>query len=304
MAEWIGRRLTEPGSYDGRDDRPIDPDGPWPDAAWNLKGDRGGRRVAAGVTEKSGAQAPRADFGVCDRALAGLVRKGVCAASPAGPAKGASSTPPGFLDAVEADLSSSIEATGIFPNARRNPEDRAQPRRARRPRLLGRRTRHVLASLRRVFDGEPPGAVAEADHRMLVPRAVRAERGRRPRAFPHDLAGYRNVPTSHIQRSMHVPPSPAAVRDAMPAFFELLREEPEPAVRVVPADFAFVYVHPYVDGNGRIGRLLMNLMLTAAGYSWTIVPVERRDACMTALEAASVGREIGPFTDFLTALVA
>ena len=68
--------------------------------------------------------------------------------------------------------------------------------------------------------------------------------------------------------------------------------------------FGFVYVHPYVDGNGRIGRLLMNLMLTAAGYPWTIVPVERWDAYMTALEAASVGREIGPFTDFLAALVA
>ena len=75
-------------------------------------------------------------------------------------------------------------------------------------------------------------------------------------------------------------------------------------MRVVLGHFAFVYVHPYVDGNGRIGRLLMNLMLTAAGYPWTIVPVERRDACMTALEAASVGREIGPFTDLLAALVA
>ena len=32
------------------------------------------------------------------------------------------------------------------------------------------------------------------------------------------------------------------------------------------------------DGNGRIGRLLMNLMLTAAGYPWTVIPVERRDA--------------------------
>ena len=42
----------------------------------------------------------------------------------------------------------------------------------------------------------------------------------------------------------------------------------------------------------------------AAGYPWTVVPVERRDACVTALERASVGREIGPFTDFLAELVA
>ena len=43
----------------------------------------------------------------------------------------------------------------------------------------------------------------------------------------------------------------------------------------------------------------MNLMLTAAGYPWTVIPVERRDTYMAALEAASVRRDIGPFTDFL-----
>ena len=102
---------------------------------------------------------------------------------------------------------------------------------------------------------------------------------------------------------MHVPPSPAAVRDAMPALFGLLREEPDPAVRVVLGHFLFVYVHPYPDGNGRLGRFLMNLMLTAAGYPWTVIPVERRDVYMAALEAASVRQDIGPFTDFLAGLV-
>jgi len=40
----------------------------------------------------------------------------------------------------------------------------------------------------------------------------------------------------------------------MPAFFDLLREESEPAVRVVLGHFVFIYVHPYMDGNGRIGH--------------------------------------------------
>ena len=102
---------------------------------------------------------------------------------------------------------------------------------------------------------------------------------------------------------MHVPPSPAAVRDAMPALFGLLREEPDPAVRIVLGHFLFVYVHPYPDGNGRLGRFLMNLMLTAARYPWTVIPVERRDAYMGALEAASVRQDIGPFTDFLAELM-
>jgi Fic family protein len=51
----------------------------------------------------------------------------------------------------------------------------------------------------------------------------------------------------------------------MPAFFELLREETEPAVRVVLGHFVFVYIHPYMDGNGRIGRFMMNLMMASGG---------------------------------------
>ena len=89
----------------------------------------------------------------------------------------------------------------------------------------------------------------------------------------------------------------------MPVLFDLLSEEPEPAVRVVLGHFIFVYIHPYVDGNRRMGRFLMNTMLASGGYPWTVIPVEERDAYMAALEEASVGQNIGPFTDFLAQLV-
>ena len=77
----------------------------------------------------------------------------------------------------------------------------------------------------------------------------------------------------------------------------------DPAVRVVLGHFLFVHVHPYPDGNGRIGRFLMNFLLTAAGYPWTVIPVERRDTYMAALEEPSVRQDIGPFTDLLAGLV-
>jgi Fic family protein len=73
-------------------------------------------------------------------------------------------------------------------------------------------------------------------------------------------------------------------------------------IRVVLGHFAFVYIHPYMDGNGRIGRFLMNAMMAAGGYSWTIVPVERRAEYMAALESASVGQSIKPFAQFLASL--
>ena len=64
----------------------------------------------------------------------------------------------------------------------------------------------------------------------------------------------------------------------------------------------FVYIHPYMDGNGRIGRFLMNLMLASGGYPWTIVPLEHRTDYMAALESASVGGDIKPFAKFLAEL--
>jgi Fic family protein len=100
-----------------------------------------------------------------------------------------------------------------------------------------------------------------------------------------------------------VPPKPEAVRDTMPELIELLRAEPDAGVRAVLGHFMFVYIHPYMDGNGRMGRFLMNLMLASGGYPWTVVPVERRDNYLKALEAASVGQNIRPFSEFLGNLV-
>jgi Fic family protein len=68
---------------------------------------------------------------------------------------------------------------------------------------------------------------------------------------PADLAGYRNNQV-YIKGSMHTPLSPSAIHDAMPALFDLLKEESETNVRAVLGYFIFVYCHPYMVGNGRI----------------------------------------------------
>jgi hypothetical protein len=117
-----------------------------------------------------------------------------------------------------------------------------------------------------------------------------------------DLVGYRNGPV-YIKGSMHTPPNYAAIRDVMPVFFDLLKEETEAGVRVILGHFIFVYIHPYFDGNGRIARFLMNAMMASGGYPWTVVPHEKREEYMSALEKASVGNNIEDFTQFISNLL-
>ena len=113
-----------------------------------------------------------------------------------------------------------------------------------------------------------------------------------------DLAAYRNRPV-FLRGSRHVPPRVEVVGQAMETLFELLGEECEPVVRAVLGHWLFGYIHPYPDGNGRMARFLMNMMLASGGYPWTTIRVEDREAYMTALEAASQAQDIVPFAEFV-----
>ncbi len=117
------------------------------------------------------------------------------------------------------------------------------------------------------------------------------------------LAGYRNEAV-FLRKSRHVPPRSEAVRDAMPALFDLLEEETVASVRAVLGHWLFGYIHPYPDGNGRMARFVMNVMLVSGGYPWTVIRVQNRTAYIDALESASVGQDIEPFARFVAEQIA
>ena len=155
----------------------------------------------------------------------------------------------------------------------------------------------VKESIRAVLEGADAGEVVERDlsdwYRNLFAPSVTAGILK-----ASQLAGYRSSPV-YIRQSQHVPMSPEAVRDCMPVFFDLLKAEDDPTVRIVLGHFIFVFIHPFLDGNGRIARFLMNVMMAAAGQPWTVIKLEQRAAYMAALETASEREDIRPFAAFL-----
>lgn len=159
----------------------------------------------------------------------------------------------------------------------------------------------VKESIKKILNGANAGEIVETDlskwHYELFEPSVSVGLLKAT-----DLAGYRTSQV-YIRGSMHTPLNKEALRDAMPVLFELLREEPNAYVRAILGHFIFVHIHPYMDGNGRLGRFLMNAMFSSGGISWTVVPVERRAEYMQALEKASVEKDIVPFTKFIVSLM-
>ena len=155
----------------------------------------------------------------------------------------------------------------------------------------------VIDSVFKVLNKENSGQIFEDElqnwYRQLFSPLIKANL-----LSAADLAGYRDQQV-YINRSRHVPPPKQAVPDCMEALFQLLKSEENPAVRAVLGHFVFVFIHPYMDGNGRVGRFLMNLMLVSGGFNWTIIKADLRNQYMAALEEASTKENILPFAKFI-----
>lgn len=152
-------------------------------------------------------------------------------------------------------------------------------------------------SVRRVLKGESAGSVARKDYQGWY-RGLFSETVKAGLLQPADLAGHRNSPV-YIRTSRHVPLPYTAVSDVMTALFDLLETEEHAIVRAVLGHWLFGFIHPYNDGNGRVARFLMNVMMASGGYPWTIVRLTRRAEYLAALEAASVEQNIVPFANFI-----
>jgi Fic family protein len=117
-----------------------------------------------------------------------------------------------------------------------------------------------------------------------------------------DNAGkYRNVNVT-IGGARHVPPDHLQVSEKMAAFvawYEQGAAALHPVERAARVHADFVGIHPFIDGNGRTARLLMNLELMKAGYPPAVLPVARRLDYYKALDKLHVDGQAEPFIELI-----
>lgn len=101
-----------------------------------------------------------------------------------------------------------------------------------------------------------------------------------------------------ISGASFAPPDFLHVQEHMEAFCRWRNDcagHLHPVERAARVHADFVNIHPFVDGNGRTARLLMNLELLQAGYPVVIIPVEERSTYYTNLDAVAVRGDYKPF---------
>ena len=102
-----------------------------------------------------------------------------------------------------------------------------------------------------------------------------------------------------IAGSPLVLPSPAEILALMGDFAIWLAAAPAGFDTAFSAHARLVAIHPFSDGNGRTGRLLMNLLLMQAGYPPVVIGPEHRAAYIDALQELQLRRNEPPYRSFM-----
>lgn len=101
-----------------------------------------------------------------------------------------------------------------------------------------------------------------------------------------------------ISGAKHTPPDFMIVPDEMKEFinwYEKEAHELHPIERAAYVHGIFVGIHPFVDGNGRTARLLMNLELMKSGYPPIVIRAENRLEYYSALDKAHTTSDYNDF---------
>lgn len=110
---------------------------------------------------------------------------------------------------------------------------------------------------------------------------------------------YRNVDIS-IKGSNHTPPSHIKVYDRMKKYFDTINQDGvELYEQIAFSHLQLAKIHPFLDGNGRCARLVLNYNLLKNGLKPIIIEASKKDEYFNYLEEFKVNKDITPFINFL-----
>ena len=110
-----------------------------------------------------------------------------------------------------------------------------------------------------------------------------------------------NVRTSAGEIYYFTPPEQVkpAMSDLIDCYRKAEAEGEHPIVIAATFHYRFVRIHPFDDGNGRLARLLMNMILIKHGYTVAVVPIQQRSRYIGALEQADKSEDLAQFIAFV-----
>jgi Fic family protein len=114
---------------------------------------------------------------------------------------------------------------------------------------------------------------------------------------------YRNV-NINIFGASHQPPDYVKVYDRMSRFFRDIEVfEGTPIEKATYAHASIAKIHPFVDANGRLAKLVLNYFLMLAGYLPITIPLDLRESYIENLEIFKTEKELKPLTEFFKGLL-
>lgn len=151
-------------------------------------------------------------------------------------------------------------------------------------------TESLIKALHSVLLKDADFTLAKGQHGQMIHKKVH-------------IGEYKKQPNHVLTLSgkIHHYTDPIHVHDEMEALLKWLNNAKNlhPVERAAQFHYRFVSIHPFDDGNGRMSRLLMNLLLMQAGYYPCIIQNAHRRRYLQALEQVDSVKDSGLFTTFV-----
>jgi len=131
-------------------------------------------------------------------------------------------------------------------------------------------------------------------HKLVVQNTLKSE-------LENQIGRYRTLQV-YIRGAEWLPPTPKKVPKEMASllsWYSKNKKKLHPIILAAYFHSAFETIHPFVDGNGRVGRLLMNLILHKKKYPMINIPNKRKHIYYKTLESSQIKGDLRSLVKFL-----